>query len=25
MRAIFEAIDAHLQSYEDVGEYNQRI
>jgi len=25
MRAIFEAIDSHLQSYEDVGEYNQRI
>jgi len=25
MRAIFEAIDAHLQRYADVGEYNQRI
>jgi len=25
MRAIFEAIDSHLQGYEDVGEYNQRI
>ena len=25
MRAIFEVIDAHLQTYPDVGEYNQKI
>jgi hypothetical protein len=25
MRSVFAGIDAHLQSYPEVGEYNQKI